>query len=108
MSTSLPRSPSPPQLRAARRRGSWPESRSACVRIRTSRAAKDRANRILAEAETSPNYQRLLDRGEARNVGDPCAAGTEDAILARFEKFADAGVTDLSVRLLPSGRPETS
>ncbi|OKH83484.1 LLM class F420-dependent oxidoreductase [Mycolicibacterium sp.] len=66
-------------------------------------AAKDRANRILAEAETSPNYQRLLDRGEARNVGDLCAAGTEDAILARFEKFADAGVTDLSVRLLPLG-----
>ena len=28
-------------------------------------AAKE-ANRILAEAETSPNYQRLLDRGDAR------------------------------------------
>ena len=26
-------------------------------------SAKERANRILAEAETSPNYQRLLDRG---------------------------------------------
>ena len=66
-------------------------------------AAKERANRILAEAETSPNYQRLLDRGDARNVGDLCAAGDEDAILARFKKFADAGVTDLSVRLLPIG-----
>ena len=66
-------------------------------------AAKDRANRILAEAETSPNYQRLLDRGDARNVGDLCAAGDEDAILARFQQFADAGVTDLSVRLLPIG-----
>ena len=44
-------------------------------------AAKERANRILAEAETSPNYQRLLDRGDARNVGDLCAAGDEEAIL---------------------------
>ncbi|MBU8816125.1 LLM class F420-dependent oxidoreductase [Mycolicibacterium goodii] len=66
-------------------------------------AAKERANRILAEAETSPNYQRLLERGDARNVGDLCAAGDENAILARFKKFADAGVTDLSVRLLPIG-----
>lgn len=66
-------------------------------------AAKDRANRILAEAETSPNYQKLLDRGNARDVGDLTAAGDEDAILARFKQFADAGVTDLSVRLLPIG-----
>ncbi|WP_285032605.1 LLM class F420-dependent oxidoreductase [Mycolicibacterium sp. lyk4-40-TYG-92] len=66
-------------------------------------AAKDRANRILAEAETSPNYQKLLDRGEARSVGDLCAAGDEESILKRFKQFADAGVTDLSVRLLPIG-----
>jgi 5,10-methylenetetrahydromethanopterin reductase len=66
-------------------------------------AAKERANRILSEAETSPNYQRLLDRGDARNVGDLCAAGDEESILARFKQFADAGVTDLSVRLLPIG-----
>ena len=65
--------------------------------------AKDRANRVLAEAETSPNYQRLLDRGEARNVGDLLAAGDEQSILKRFKQFADAGVTDLSVRLLPIG-----
>ena len=66
-------------------------------------SAKERANRILAEAETSPNYQRLLDRGEARDVGDLCAAGNEESILKRFKQFADAGVTDLSVRLLPIG-----
>ena len=65
--------------------------------------AKERANRILAEAETSPNYQKLLDRGDARTVGDLCAAGDEESILARFKSFADAGVTDLSVRLLPIG-----
>jgi 5,10-methylenetetrahydromethanopterin reductase len=66
-------------------------------------AAKERANRILGEAEVSPNYQRLLERGDARDVGDLCAAGDETAILARMRLFADAGVTDLSVRLLPIG-----
>ena len=66
-------------------------------------AAKERANRILGEAEVSPNYQNLLERGDARDVGDLCAAGDEEAILARFRRFADAGVTDLSVRLLPIG-----
>lgn len=65
--------------------------------------AKDRANRILGEAEVSPNYQRLLERGDARDVGDLCAAGDEAGILARMRRFADAGVTDLSVRLLPIG-----
>jgi F420-dependent oxidoreductase-like protein len=66
-------------------------------------AARDRANRILGEAEVSPNYQRLLAYGDARDVGDICAAGDEAAILARLRRFADAGVTDLSVRLLPIG-----
>jgi F420-dependent oxidoreductase-like protein len=66
-------------------------------------AARERANRILGEAEVSPNYQRLLDYGDARDVGDICAAGDEEAILARMKRFADAGVTDLSVRLLPIG-----
>lgn len=65
--------------------------------------AKERANRILGEAEVSPNYQRLLDRGDARDVGDLCAAGDAEQILRRFRAFADAGVTDLSVRLLPIG-----
>ena len=66
-------------------------------------AARERANRILGEAEVSPNYQRLLEHGDARDVGDLLAAGDEKAIAARFRRFADAGVTDLSVRLLPIG-----
>lgn len=66
-------------------------------------AARERANRILGEAEISPNYQRLLGYGDAKDVGDLCAAGDEAAIAARFRRFADAGVTDLSVRLLPIG-----
>jgi len=66
-------------------------------------AARERANRILGEAEISPNYQRILQYGDAADIGDLCAAGDEAAIAARFKRFADAGVTDLSVRLLPIG-----
>jgi 5,10-methylenetetrahydromethanopterin reductase len=66
-------------------------------------AAVTRTNRILAEAETSPNYQALLDRGDARTVGDILAAGGEASIEKRLRSFADAGVTDLSVRVVPIG-----
>jgi 5,10-methylenetetrahydromethanopterin reductase len=71
-------------------------------------AAVERANRILSEAEVSPNYQRLLDQGDARNVGDILAAGGEAAIEKRLRAFADAGATDVSVRVVPvgSGRDE--
>ena len=66
-------------------------------------AAVARTNRILAEAEVSPNYQKLLDRGDARNVGDILAAGSESTIAKRLRGFADAGVTDISVRVVPIG-----
>jgi F420-dependent oxidoreductase-like protein len=62
-----------------------------------------RTNRILAEAEVSPNYQRLLDAGDAQNVGDILAAGSESTVEKRLRAFADAGVTDLSVRVVPIG-----
>ena len=65
--------------------------------------ARERANRILGEAEISPNYQRLLDQGDAKDIGDLCAVGDETAIAARFKSFESAGATDLSVRLLPIG-----
>ena len=62
-----------------------------------------RTNRLLAEAEVSPNYQRLLSRGDAREVGDLLAAGSEAAVAKRLRSFADAGATDLSVRVVPIG-----
>lgn len=62
-----------------------------------------RTNRILSEAEVSPNYQKLLDHGDARQVGDILAAGSESAIEKRLQRFADAGVTDISVRVVPIG-----
>ena len=61
------------------------------------------ANRALGHADYSPNYQRLLDHGDATDVGDILAGGDEAAIVARLGRFRDAGVTDLSVRVLPLG-----
>jgi hypothetical protein len=66
--------------------------------------AREWANQLLGHAEYSPNYQRLLERGDATDVGDILAAGDETAIIDRLRSFKDAGVTDLSVRVLPLGR----
>ena len=62
-----------------------------------------RANRVLSESEVSPNYQKLLDRGDARTVGDILAAGTRASIEKRLRSFADAGATDVSLRVVPIG-----
>jgi hypothetical protein len=61
-------------------------------------------NRALAHAEYSPNYQTLLERGEANDVGDMAAVGDEAAIAARLARYADAGATDLAVRVVPWGK----
>jgi F420-dependent oxidoreductase-like protein len=61
------------------------------------------ANKALGHAEYSPNYQRLLERGDAGDVGDMCAAGDEAAVRQRLLSFRDAGVTDLAARVLPFG-----
>lgn len=62
-----------------------------------------RTNRVLSEAEVSPNYQKLLDRGDATSVGGILAAGSESSIEKRLRSFADAGTTDVSVRVVPIG-----
>jgi F420-dependent oxidoreductase-like protein len=66
-------------------------------------AARERANRVLGHAEYSPNYQRLLEHGDAADVGDILAAGDESAIVERLQSFRDVGVTDLAVRILSLG-----
>jgi F420-dependent oxidoreductase-like protein len=66
-------------------------------------AARERANRVLGHAEYSPNYQRLLEHGDAKDVGDILAAGDESAIVTRLRAFRDAGTTDLAVRILALG-----
>jgi F420-dependent oxidoreductase-like protein len=66
-------------------------------------AARSYANEILGHAHFSPNYVRLLEHGDSRDVGDTMAAGDESAILSRLERYRDAGVTDLAARIVPLG-----
>jgi F420-dependent oxidoreductase-like protein len=66
-------------------------------------AARAAANHLLGHADYSPNYERLLEHGDADDVGDLLAAGDETAVVERLRSFRDAGATDLAVRVLPLG-----
>ena len=61
------------------------------------------ANKVLGHADFCSNYQQLLERGDATDVGDILAAGDETAVLARLRAFRDAGTTDLALRPLAVG-----
>jgi hypothetical protein len=61
------------------------------------------ASDVLGHADFSPNYERLLEHGDAEDVGDTMAAGDESAIVARLQRYRDAGVTDLAARIVPYG-----
>jgi hypothetical protein len=65
--------------------------------------ARAHASEVLGHADFSPNYVRLLEHGDAEDVGDTMAAGDESAVLARLRGYRDAGVTDLAVRVVPLG-----
>jgi F420-dependent oxidoreductase-like protein len=65
--------------------------------------ARDVASEVLGHADFSPNYVRLLEHGDAADVGDTMAAGDESAILDRLRRYRDAGVTDLAARVVPLG-----
>ena len=91
--------------RRATRRHAWsPACRSACAPPTRWTRRGERANRILGHAEYSPNYQRLLEHGDAADVGDIAVVGSEAEVVARLRSFADAGATDVSVRVLPVGK----
>jgi F420-dependent oxidoreductase-like protein len=66
-------------------------------------AARAYASEVLGHADFSPNYIRLLDHGDAQDVGDTMAAGDEGTVLARLQRYRDAGVTDLAARVVPIG-----
>lgn len=66
--------------------------------------ARAYASEVLGHADFSPNYVRLLQHGDAEDVGDTMAAGDETAVLARLRRYRDAGVTDLAVRIVPLGK----
>ena len=66
------------------------------------------ASAVLGHADFSPNYVRLLEHGDAQDVGDTMAAGNEPAILARLRRYKEAGVTDLAARIVPLGDDATT
>jgi hypothetical protein len=65
--------------------------------------ARAHASEVLGHADFSPNYVRLLEHGDAADVGDTMAAGGEAAVLARLQSYRDAGVTELAARVVPLG-----
>ncbi len=65
--------------------------------------ARTYASEVLGHADFSPNYVRLLEHGDAADVGDTMAAGDEAAVRSRLRRYRDAGVTDLAVRVVPLG-----
>jgi F420-dependent oxidoreductase-like protein len=65
--------------------------------------ARAYASEVLGHADFSPNYVRLLEHGNAEDVGDTMAAGDEATVLARLRRYRDAGVTDLAIRVVPLG-----
>ena len=70
--------------------------------------ARAYASEVLGHADFSPNYVRLLEHGDAKDVGDTMAAGDESAILARLRRYQEAGVTDLAARIVPLGDDATT
>lgn len=65
--------------------------------------ARAYASEVLGHADFSPNYVRLLQHGDAEDVGDTMAAGDESTVLDRLRRYRDAGVTDLAARVVPLG-----
>jgi F420-dependent oxidoreductase-like protein len=66
--------------------------------------ARAYASELLGHADFSPNYVRLLEHGDAQDVGDTMAAGDESTVLARLRRYRDAGVTDLAARVIAIGQ----
>jgi F420-dependent oxidoreductase-like protein len=66
-------------------------------------AAVARTNRVLSEVVDSPNYQRLMEHGDARAIGDVLVCGSEATMEKRMRSFANAGVTDFNARIVPLG-----
>jgi F420-dependent oxidoreductase-like protein len=66
-------------------------------------AAVERTNRVLSEVVDSPNYQRLMEHGDARAIGDVLVCGSEATMEKRMRSFANAGVTDFNARIVALG-----
>ena len=66
--------------------------------------ARAYASEVLGHADFSPNYVRLLEHGDAEDVGDTMAAGDETTVATRLRRYRDVGVTDLAARVVALGQ----
>src|SRR5262249_32383168 len=66
-------------------------------------AVRTYASDVLGHADFSPNYERLLEHGDAQDVGDTMAARDESPLVARLQRYRDAGVPGLAARVGPVG-----
>ncbi|HVS68201.1 MAG TPA: TIGR03564 family F420-dependent LLM class oxidoreductase [Mycobacteriales bacterium] len=66
--------------------------------------ARQWARKAMSHSDYSPNYERLLEHGDAKDSGDFLVAGDENDVRTSLERYRDAGVTDFSARLLPYGK----
>jgi F420-dependent oxidoreductase-like protein len=71
-------------------------------------AARAVASDVLGHADFSPNYARLLEHGDADDIGDVMAVGDETTIADRLRSYRDAGVTELAARVVPLGDDATA
>ena len=65
-----------------------------------------RAAQVYAIYGQLPSYRAMLDREGLEGPADLAVIGDEDAVRARLQDFADAGVTDLAASEFGSGQDE--
>lgn len=65
-----------------------------------------RATQVYATYGQLPSYRAMLDREGLQGPADLAVIGDEDAVRARLQAFADAGVTDLAASEFGSSREE--
>jgi hypothetical protein len=52
---------------------------------------------------TLPNYQRILEHGEAPGPADAAVFGDEASVTAQIQAILDAGATDMWAAVFPVG-----
>jgi alkanesulfonate monooxygenase SsuD/methylene tetrahydromethanopterin reductase-like flavin-dependent oxidoreductase (luciferase family) len=57
--------------------------------------AKERIDKAFAIYPTLPSYRAMLDREGAEGPSDIAVVGTEDEVVSRLDRLAEAGATDL-------------
>ncbi len=101
--TSCPRSPAPPRTPAGRPRGSWPGSRCACAATTRSTPRWHGPTGSYPRPRSRPTTRSCWSRVMPGASVTSWWREARSTIRKRLTAFADAGVTDLSVRVVPIG-----